>query len=167
MDYIPLSYDAPAPFGSTLVSVLLVLAGAGLAGFGLILLRRFRRLPEEQQLNLNFIPAFMFGFALMATPFLMSFILPPEASISPVHIAAENARVPEVREAIRDSYGLKLSERQLGELNYPGSKPQSNFTIYGSTEISKDRPVYLVWSEGKFILSQVESSTLTPLKPKD
>lgn len=167
MDYIPLSYDAPTPFGSELINVLFVLAGAGLAGFGLILLRRFRKLPEHEQLNFNFVPAIFFGFVLMTTPFIMSFVFPPERAVSPVHIAAENARVPKVREAIENTYDLRISERQVEDLNYPGSKPQADFKIYGSTKTSKDHPVYLVWSEGKFVLSRVEGSTLAPLKPKD
>ena len=167
MDYIPLNYDAPVPFGSELINVLFVLAGAGLAGFGLVLLRRFRRLPKNEQLNLNFIPAFGFGFALMATPFIMSFILPPEHAISPVRIAAEDTRVPEIREAIGDTYGLRLSGKQVEDLDYPGFKPRSDFKIYGSTNTSKDHPVYLVWSEGKLVLSQIEGSTLAPLKSKD
>lgn len=63
---------------------------------------------------------------------------------------------------IEDSYGLKLTEDQVRELDYPTAASEEDFERYGSVTITEqlegadflERKIYLVWADGSLQLSQ-------------
>jgi len=80
-----------------------------------------------------------------------------------------------VQAQIEKDYDLKLSRMEFHDLSYPDFRPQEDFAVYGS--IQKNLPLAqgayrsaklsLVWSEGKFYLSEsTNGEDFTPLKPK-
>lgn len=78
-----------------------------------------------------------------------------------------------VQSQIEKTYDLKLTQLEFHDLYYPQTKPQDDFAVYGS--IQKDLPLNggayrstklsLVWSEGKFYLSEsTNGEDFQPLK---
>jgi len=85
-------------------------------------------------------------------------------------------RTEAVSSQIEEDYGLKLSEIELSKLDYPFSKPDSNFEVFGhidkqiqtdGTSFSEKR-VYLVWADGKLGLSESSNGEdYTALEPRE
>jgi len=86
-----------------------------------------------------------------------------------------NERNHMVQAQIEKDYDLKLSRMEFHDLNYPELKPQEDFAVYGS--IQKDLEIdgasyrsaklSLVWSEGKFYLSEsTNGEDFQPLSAK-
>lgn len=73
-----------------------------------------------------------------------------------------NERNDKVQAQIERTYDLKLSSTEFMSLNYPQIKPRDDFAVYGSIQkdVRVDGPAFrnvklsLVWSEGKFYLSE-------------
>jgi len=77
---------------------------------------------------------------------------------------------------IEDSYGIELTEDQVGELEYPAEASERDFERYGSVTISEqlegadflERKIYLVWADDSLQLSQsVDGENFEQLDRKD
>ena len=77
---------------------------------------------------------------------------------------------------IDDSYGIELTEDQVGELDYPAEASERDFERYGSVTISEqlegadflERKIYLVWADDSLQLSQsVDGENFEQLDRKD
>ena len=88
---------------------------------------------------------------------------------------ALEARNGKVIDAIEEDYGIELTDDEFYALDYPSSKPQGDFELFGSTEKTvqiegtrfSQRDIYLVWADGGFGLSQSEDGeNFEPLKSK-
>lgn len=86
-----------------------------------------------------------------------------------------NERNQIVQAKIEKDYDLQLSHLEFHDLNYPQVKPQEDFAVYGSIQkdLQLDGAAYrsaklsLVWSEGKFYLSEsTNGEDFKPLSPK-
>lgn len=105
------------------------------------------------------------------------FVTLPPAESSMAYISLElkayNARIPQIQEAVEDTYGLELTSNEADALNYPLKKPTEDFKVFGSfdqeTQVNgagfEKRTIYLVWTGKQFELSQSsDGESFSPLE---
>lgn len=78
----------------------------------------------------------------------------------------------EVGDQISEAYGLELSRDELGDLDYPTEKPDTDFEVFGS--VAMDEPeedgflrteVFLIWRDGEMALAgSPDGETFTELQ---
>lgn len=118
------------------------------------------------------IAAVLLGFFLIVGG--LAPVLSPALHTTPDH-SQTYKQTEAVQKEIQKSYGMKLSFKEAGELEYPTEAPKTKFKVYGSFDEQKQvegkafksRTVYLVWSDGSLGLSESsDGKSFTPLEPR-
>lgn len=154
MEFVPVQrplLDLPVILWVVIAVVLLLVIG-GLIEVIAVNTKKYQTRDAEKQLPASFgISAMLVGAVgvLLISPWVL-------------HDGPRAHQQNEAKVQIQNAYGVSFESPGFGALDYPTTKPQADFEVYGPAKITvrtgefsfKKTEVYLVWSDGKFGLAK-------------